>query len=242
MNLLTVFQQGDAVLVSVFLILITMSVLTWYLIAVRGVQAWRTHRANRIAEIHVWESSNWTSAEQALRGSQSPYARLVHDGLAALRHYRAHADRTLGAACGVDEFLTRRLRKRLAQENGRLEAGMTLLASIGSTAPFVGLFGTVWGIYHALVGIAAQGQVSIATVSGPIGEALVATAAGLAAAIPAVLAYNGYTRLNRLTAQDMDHFTHDLHAQLLTHAAELGDAPREAPAPARAPLAAVRAV
>ena len=110
----------------------------------------------------------------------------------------------------------RALRKRLSQEQQSLEGGMTFLATIGSTAPFIGLFGTVWGIYNALVNIGAQGQVSIGTVAGPIGEALVATAAGLAAAIPAVLAYNTFTRLNRLINQDMDHFTHDLHAHLIT--------------------------
>jgi biopolymer transport protein ExbB len=87
---------------------------------------------------------------------------------------------------------------------------------VGSTAPFIGLFGTVWGIYHALVNIGTAGQVSIATVAGPIGEALISTAAGLAAAIPAVLAYNTFTRTQRVMSQQLDHFAHDLHAQLLT--------------------------
>lgn len=93
---------------------------------------------------------------------------------------------------------------------------MTWLATVGATAPFVGLFGFGWGIYHALVGIAGAGQLSIAAVAGPIGEALVATAAGLAAAIPAVVAYDVFLRANRVIAQDLDGFAHDLHAQLLS--------------------------
>lgn len=221
MNLLSVFQQGDAVLATVFIILVLMSIATWYLIIVRGVQLWRLRCDNRQAESRLWAAPDWAAAEKTLEGSVAPAANLARDGLAALRHYHANAERSLGRACDLNEFLTRAIRKGLAQESGKLESGMTLLASVGSTAPFVGLFGTVWGIYHALVNIGVQGQVSIGTVSGPIGEALVATAAGLAAAIPAVLAYNAFTRANRVLAQDLDHFAHDLHAQLLTQAGEL---------------------
>nr|WP_294867024.1 MotA/TolQ/ExbB proton channel family protein [uncultured Pseudogulbenkiania sp.] len=221
MNLLTVFHQGDAVLVTVFMLLIAMSILTWYVIALRAVQGWRARRDNKLAEAALWNAANWPTAEAALAESSSAYANLARDGLSALRHFHANAQRSLGQACDLNEFLTRAIRKRLAQETGRHEAGMTLLASVGSTAPFIGLFGTVWGIYHALVNIGAQGQVSIATVAGPIGEALVATAAGLAAAIPAVLAYNTFMRLQRVMAQQMDHFAHDLHAQLLTQAGEI---------------------
>ena len=101
------------------------------------------------------------------------------------------------------------------EETGKFDAGLTTLASIGATAPFVGLFGTVWGIYHALVNIGMAGQMSIAAVAGPIGEALIATAAGLAAAIPAVLAYNALNRNNKVLGRDLDHFAYDLHAQMM---------------------------
>ncbi|MDC7712499.1 MotA/TolQ/ExbB proton channel family protein [Vogesella indigofera] len=216
------FQQGDAILVSVFLILIAMSILTWYFIALRGWRAWQVRRDNRASEATLWAAASWTEVETALQHSEAPVARLAQDGLGALRQYRQHSTSSLGQSCSLDEYLTRALRKRLAQEQQQLEGGMTFLATIGSTAPFIGLFGTVWGIYHALVNIGTQGQVSIATVAGPIGEALVATAAGLAAAIPAVMAYNTFVRLNRVINQDLDHFTHDLHAQLLTRGGEDG--------------------
>jgi len=104
----------------------------------------------------------------------------------------------------------------MSRTGAQLESGLTLLASVGSTAPFIGLFGTVWGIYHALLQIASSGQVMIDRVAGPVGEALVMTAAGLAVAIPAVLAYNAFTRINRVTLAELDGFAHDLLALVTT--------------------------
>lgn len=216
MNLLTVFDQGDRILVAVFLTLIAMSISTWYLILVRGLHVWRVRRSNYETEQAIWAANDWKEAETVISNSDVPIAQLARHGLTAMRHYHANAHKGLGDSCSMDAFLTRAIRKGLAQQTGRLESGLTVLASVGSTAPFIGLFGTVWGIYHALVHIGVQGQVSMGTVSGPIGEALVATAAGLAAAIPAVLAYNALTRANRVIGQELDHFAHDLHAHLLT--------------------------
>jgi biopolymer transport protein ExbB len=108
------------------------------------------------------------------------------------------------------------LRQEMSRTGAQLESGLTLLASVGSTAPFIGLFGTVWGIYHALLQIASSGQVMIDRVAGPVGEALVMTAAGLAVAIPAVLAYNAFTRINRVTLAELDGFAHDLLALVTT--------------------------
>ena len=115
----------------------------------------------------------------------------------------------------LNDYLVRQIRNSMTQILRRFDGGLTALASIGATAPFIGLFGTVWGIYHALINISHSGQMSIAAVAGPIGEALVATAAGLFVAIPAVLAYNAFVRGNKTLAQDMDNFAHDLHVQLL---------------------------
>ena len=109
------------------------------------------------------------------------------------------------------------LLRQISAEKSQAEKGVSVLGTIASLAPFVGLFGTVWGIYHALINISETGQMSIAAVSGPIGEALVATAAGLFVAIPAVLAYNALVRKNKVVAQDLDHFAHDLYVQLLNH-------------------------
>ncbi|MGQ0651984.1 MAG: MotA/TolQ/ExbB proton channel family protein [Betaproteobacteria bacterium] len=132
--------------------------------------------------------------------------------LAAARHQqRAGAD-----------FLTRAMRRAIDEDTARLESGLTVLASVGSTAPFVGLLGTVWGVYHALVSIGLSGQGTLDKVAGPVGEALIMTALGLAVAIPAVLAYNGFVRANRLVLARLDAFAHDLYA-LLTLGAHAGE-------------------
>jgi biopolymer transport protein ExbB len=139
--------------------------------------------------------------------------------VAAAEHLRNHSgSETLGGTLDADEFVTRALRKSIALSTARLESGLTVLASIGSTAPFVGLFGTVWGIYGALIGISASGMATLDAVAGPVGEALIMTAFGLFVAIPAVLAYNGITRANRLELSELDAFAHDLHAWFATGA------------------------
>jgi len=114
------------------------------------------------------------------------------------------------------------MRRVIDEDTARLESGLTVLASVGSTAPFVGLFGTVWGVYHALVAIGLSGQGTLDKVAGPVGEALIMTALGLAVAIPAVLAYNGFVRANRLVLAQLDAFAHDLYA-VLTTGAHVGD-------------------
>ena len=120
------------------------------------------------------------------------------------------------------------MRRVIDEETARLESGLTVLASVGSTAPFVGLFGTVWGVYHALVNIGMSGQGTLDKVSAPVGEALIMTALGLAVAIPAVLAYNAFVRRNRIVLAKLDGFAHDLFAFLST-GAHYGDAETTAP-------------
>ena len=124
-------------------------------------------------------------------------------------------DKFLSASLPRDIYLERELRHSMGKINSRFEGGMTALATVGATAPFVGLLGTVWGIYHALINIGNSGQMSIAAVAGPIGEALVATAIGLFAAIPAVLAYNIIMRMNKSLSRTLHNFAHDLHVQLI---------------------------
>src|SRR6185312_7891968 len=125
---------------------------------------------------------------------------------------------SLDAASDPSELITRTLRREINRASARLESGLTLLASVGSTAPFVGLLGTVWGIYHALSAVSASGAAQLDKIAGPVGEALIMTAMGLTVAIPAVLAYNAFTRINRLTLAELDAFAHDLHAYLTTGA------------------------
>lgn len=217
-----VFAHGDAVLIGVFLTLLLMSVASWAVIFIRSARHAIVTRANRRFTEAFWNAADLDAARRVVRQMpESPLARLAHAASAALDHVRSRQPERLEEAVTTDEFMVRTLRNALNRENARSQAGMTLLASVGSTAPFVGLFGTVWGLYHALIEISASGSASIEIVAGPLGEALVATAAGLAAAIPAVLAFNAFTRGNRVLVEEMDGFAHDLHAFFTTGACVL---------------------
>lgn len=215
MNLGLVFEQGDVVLIAVFLILVLMSIITWVVIGVRAIKLWQAKQNNKKMLAAVWTSHNLQDIQRHAEAHPSPVSDVAMEGLKAYHHHRHNAAGHLAAAMPLNEYLTRQIRNSMAQSLRRFDGGLTALASIGATAPFIGLFGTVWGIYHALINISTSGQMSIAAVAGPIGEALVATAAGLFVAIPAVLAYNALVRGNKTLAQDMDGFAHDLHAQLL---------------------------
>ena len=217
MNLGHVFEQGDAVLIAVFLSLVFMSVITWCIILIRSINLWRAKRSNKQAQIAIWNSLSLQEAQQKADHYPSPISDLTLAALQARDRYQSVDGKQLASSVPLNEYLVRHIRNSMTQILRRFDGGLTALASIGATAPFVGLFGTVWGIYHALINISQNGQMSIAVVAGPIGEALVATAAGLFVAIPAVLAYNALIRGNKTLAQDMDGFAHDFHAQLLNN-------------------------
>lgn len=212
------WAQSDIVIKLVAFTLVVMSVASWYLIVLRTLRQLRA-RSHEGAVESFWQAG---SLEEGLdRLSQaapdSPFEALARQGAAAAAHVRQHAHaETLGGTLDADEFVTRALRKSIALSTARLESGLTVLASIGSTAPFVGLFGTVWGIYGALIGISASGMATLDAVAGPVGEALIMTAFGLFVAIPAVLAYNAFNRANRLELSELDAFAHDLHAWFCT--------------------------
>ncbi|MCL2589741.1 MAG: MotA/TolQ/ExbB proton channel family protein [Betaproteobacteria bacterium] len=147
-----------------------------------------------------------------------PYSRLTRNTVDTARHYAACDASHVNAAGEPSEFFTRSLRQGIEKETEQLERGLTMLASIGSTAPFVGLFGTVWGIYHALLSIGLSGQGTLDKIAGPVGEALIMTAIGLAVAIPAVLGYNALVRRNRVVLSRLDAFGHDLLILAMTGA------------------------
>ncbi len=216
MSLTYVFQQDDLVLIGVFLALVGMSVLTWYFVFLKALRLVQVRRANARFAAGFWDAQDLPAAKQLAATSPAPLARLAHAVFEGLHHFQSSQHTRLGDSCTTDEFLVRTLRNALNREGARLQAGQAVLASIGSTAPFVGLFGTVWGIYHALLTISAQGAASMDKVAGPLGEALVATAAGLAVAIPAVLAFNAFSRRNRVLLEELDAFAHDIHAFLTT--------------------------
>ncbi|WP_291012113.1 MotA/TolQ/ExbB proton channel family protein [Hydrogenophaga sp.] len=208
--------SGDALSRSVALLLLAMSVASWVVILWKG---WMLRRA--LADVQrsaaaFWQATDLDDAQRRLSGfdSQSLLMPLVH----AARTLEHAAPRTLAAAGDRSQQLTRVLRDALHGVLNRLQFGQVLLATVGSTAPFVGLLGTVWGIYHALTAIGIDGNFRIEQVSGPVGEALVMTAAGLAVAIPAVLAYNVLGRQIARIEVDLEGFARDLRELLVNPA------------------------
>lgn len=212
MNLQQVFLQSDAVGKAVALLLLAMSVASWVVILWK---AWLLRRARGDVARSVTAFWGAASLDDAPR-HVAPLDRgaLVLPLVAATTQPTGD---TLATAGDRAQQLTRGLRGALQASAARLQFGQVLLATTGAIAPFVGLLGTVWGIYHALISIAGSGQISIERVAGPVGEALIMTAAGLAVAIPAVLAYNWFGRAIGAIEADLEGFAHDLRALLAAH-------------------------
>ncbi|MDP2404658.1 MAG: MotA/TolQ/ExbB proton channel family protein [Hydrogenophaga sp.] len=216
-----VWIQGDAVTRTVALVLLVMSLATWIIILWKYLDQ-RAQRQQAKACEGFWHSADFAEGLDKL-GAQdgNPFRALANEGREAARHV-LHKDGRPGPqlhdTLDVSDWVERCLRRSLDDATARAQSGLTVLASIASTAPFVGLFGTVWGIYHALLSIGAAGQVSIDQVAGPIGEALIMTAMGLLVAIPAVLGYNVLVRGNKGINHQLNRFAHDLHAYFVTGA------------------------
>jgi biopolymer transport protein ExbB len=205
------WSEGDAITQAVALLLLAMSVSAWVVIFWK---AWLLRRARKDIARAVpafWAAPDLDTGRTQLAAFDRE--RIVAPLLEAAT--QTATPRTLEASGQLASQLTRRLRDALHAVLHHLQFGQVLLASIGSTAPFIGLFGTVWGIYHALVGISASGSMSIDKVSGPVGEALIMTAAGLAVAIPAVLAYNLFGKWVGVCEAELEGFAHDLREMVL---------------------------
>ncbi|MBU9184165.1 MotA/TolQ/ExbB proton channel family protein [Burkholderia multivorans] len=203
-------ESGDAITHAVAYVLLAMSIASWCFLLMKTWLLVRAKRQGPRALAAFWRASSLEAGIAALAGADRervfvPLAEAARD--AADEHEPA----ALAARVERSERVLRALRHAMLRSQRRLEFGQVLLASIGSTAPFVGLLGTVWGIYHALGSIAASGQAQIENVAGPVGEALIMTAFGLVVAIPAVLAYNILGRLVRQLAEELDGFARDLH-------------------------------
>lgn len=218
--------QGDAVSHGVAVVLLLLSVLSWSCIVRKALSHWRLRRAMQAALTAYQQAGCPASAlAQLLQpDSKGLLAGMVHEAQQAAQ---AYARQTAAPDAGLDEFVGRTLQHALVRAQIMLEQGLTVMASAGSIAPFVGLLGTVWGIYHALTGLSGAGQMRLDQVAGPVGEALIMTAVGLFVAIPAVLAYNAFTRSNRLLLAQLDAFAHSLHACLVLgiHPAQLQPLP-----------------
>jgi biopolymer transport protein ExbB len=210
--------QSDFVGQGLFAILVLMSVVSWYLIFVKSFSNLRTRRRSKKFLDGFWAASSLEQVEHeiATHGASEPFSHLTSHAIHARNHHAKYGALKLEEKGSTGTFVARTIRKVIDEETARLENGLTILASIGSTAPFVGLFGTVWGVYHALIGIGLSDGVSINRIAGPVGEALIMTGLGLAVAIPAVLAYNGFVRNNRVYLASLDAFAHDLFTFLST--------------------------
>jgi biopolymer transport protein ExbB len=192
------------------LILVLMSVGSWYVIFTKFAEQSRMRQHGKAAQGDFWAAASLRQAADGLDAA-SPYRFITEKGLES-------ANRHEGLLSNVDfnTWVSMSLQRALGTVQSRLQDSLAVLATVGSTAPFVGLFGTVWGIYHALVKIGMSGQASIDKVAGPVGEALIMTAIGLAVAVPAVLGYNWLVRRNKAVMEEINAFGADLHAVLLS--------------------------
>ncbi len=217
----SLWAQGDFVTKGVAVLLLAMSIASWYVIFTKAFQLLRFRKASAAAGHQFWDTTSLPEGVATL-GHDNPFAEVAKAGVTAMSHHTAHKGH-LHDQLSVSDWVTLSLRQAIDEASGKLQTGMAVLASVGSTAPFVGLFGTVWSIYHALVSIGTTGQASIDKVAGPVGEALIMTALGLAVAIPATFGYNALVRGNKTTIAKLNKFGFDLHALFVTGARAAGE-------------------
>jgi biopolymer transport protein ExbB len=214
-----------------------MSLFSWYIMLTKLWDQRKLKQSSRVVEKQFWTAPSIKDGVERLKKGDD-FRNIAEDGLRAASHH----DGRLTDRIDLHEWITMSLQRSVDVVNSKLQSGMAFLATVGSTAPFVGLFGTVWGIYHALINIGLAGQASIDKVAGPVGEALIMTAIGLAVAVPAVLGYNWLIRRNKSVQDGLRNFAADLHAYLIS-GARVGTS--ESPAtggtrPVATPAAAVR--
>ncbi|MCW7539979.1 MotA/TolQ/ExbB proton channel family protein [Aquabacterium sp. A7-Y] len=204
--------QADVIGKALLVMLVLMSAISWYLIIMKGItQFVRKKRSEQFLSF-FWNASSLDAVQNEIstHGVRDPFSHLTAHAMHAQAHHAKYGAAKLEEAGSAQDFLTRTIKKTLDEETMRLENGLTMLATIGATAPFVGLFGTVWGVYHALVAIGMSGSGTLDKVAGPVGEALIMTGIGLAVAIPAVMGYNWLTRSNRVLTAKLDAFAFEL--------------------------------
>ena len=211
-GLAALWSQGDWVAKGTLLVLVLMSMGSWYVIFTKLAEQMRLGRQARAVQEQFWSAGSVRQGADALETS-SAFRFIAEKALEG-------ASKNTGMLGAIDfnDWVTMSIRRAIGHVQSRMQDGLAFLATVGSTAPFVGLFGTVWGIYHALVKIGVSGQASIDKVAGPVGEALIMTAIGLAVAVPAVLGYNWLVRRNKAVMEQVHAFGSDLHAVLLASA------------------------
>jgi len=211
-GLAALWAQGDAVAKGTLLIMIIMSMGSWYVIFTKLAEQSKLNKQAKLARDNFWNAGSVRQGADALEEG-SAFRFIAEKGLEGASKHTG----MLGAI-DFNDWVTMSIQRAISNVQSRLQDGLAFLATVGSTAPFVGLFGTVWGIYHALVKIGMSGQASIDKVAGPVGEALIMTAIGLAVAVPAVLGYNWLVRRNKAAMEEVNAFGSDLHAVLLASA------------------------
>jgi biopolymer transport protein ExbB len=209
------WTQSDYVGKGVFVILIVMSLWSWLVMINKWLDQRMLRRVANEAEKSFWTAGSLQEGVGKLKGKVNPFRDIAQDGLTAAEQHRKSSARDVTSNIEMSDWVSTHIEKRTNMLQSSLQSGMVVLASVGATAPFVGLFGTVWGIYHALISISIAGQASLDKVAGPIGEALIMTALGLAVAVPAVLGFNGLLRGNKSLMERANYFAHDVQAALL---------------------------
>lgn len=212
-----IWLQGDLTIRSVASLLVGMSVLSWTLIFSKFWQQMQLRRLSGKAQRQFWNCLSISDGRDLLGRYPYalPYLQLIDCASDTATHHSENHS-ALKGNLPLADWLSSRLRTCLNEINLSMQRGLPILASIGSTAPFIGLFGTVWGIYHALLGIGATGQATLTTIAGPVGETLIMTALGLVVAIPAILGYNALLRVNKAIYTELNRFAQDLHTYYLT--------------------------
>lgn len=205
--------QSDAISKTLLAILVLMSMASWAIIAIKGISLVLRKRRSESFLSFFWNATSLdaVAGEISTHGARDPFSHLTSHAMHAHSHHAKYGAAKLEEAGSSSEFVTRTIKKVLDEETTAMESGLTVLATVGATAPFVGLFGTVWGVYHALIAIGMSGAGTLDKVAGPVGEALVMTGLGLAVAIPAVMGYNWLTRANRVILSKLDAFAYELH-------------------------------
>ena len=209
------WTQSDYVGKGVFVILITMSLWSWLVMINKWLDQRTLRKAANEAEKSFFSAGSMQEGIARLKGKINPFRDIAQDGLSAVEHHRKTTGRDVTSNIELVPWVESHIERRTNMLQSSLQSGMVVLASVGATSPFVGLFGTVWGIYHALISISIAGQASLDKVAGPIGEALIMTAMGLAVAVPAVLGFNGLLRGNKGLMERANYFAHDVQAALL---------------------------
>ena len=213
-GLAALWNQGDIVAKSTLIILVIMSLASWYIILTKIWDQNRLRKHYVETEKGFWSSRSLQEGLSSLTSQDNAFRAIAEDGLKAAKHHEGR----LTDQIPLHEWVTQSLQRSVDKINNDLQGGLSVLATTGSTAPFVGLFGTVWGIYHALIAIGVAGQASIDKVAGPVGEALIMTAIGLAVAVPAVLGYNWLIRRNKSLIESVRYFANDVQAYLISGA------------------------